>query len=198
MVIAIDGTLLGLAYVKGSRSPDPKPRSLGLYPLQNVRSTAVDHDSVSRSCSARSPPFFFSSFLHPAPPLIIYFLIFNFCLYYFTLICVIYYFTSCTASCCVSVMYSFHLSVALWLIFELCCVVADSVVLATGAHHHVPAGTAVHDRRARLQHDHLLRPRRAPRTHHPHRQMHHWRGNPINRSLLMMQFQLTFTESLVN
>ena len=32
---------------KGARSPDPRPRSIGMYPLQGIRSMATDFDTVS-------------------------------------------------------------------------------------------------------------------------------------------------------
>ncbi len=53
--------------------------------------------------------------------------------------------------------------------------VADAVVLASGADYHVPAGNALHDGRARLQHDDFLPSSGTARAYYSHRQNRHWR-----------------------
>ena len=56
---------------------------------------------------------------------------------------------------------------------SLCCIaVADVVVMAAGADHHVPAGVALHHWRTRLQYDDLLRSRWTSWTYHYDRQNH--------------------------
>lgn len=57
--------------------------------------------------------------------------------------------------------------------------VADAVVLASGADYHVPAGNALHDGRARLQHDDFLPSSGTARAYHSHRQNSHWRCNQL-------------------
>ena len=65
-------------------------------------------------------------------------------------------------------------------VFVCCMAVADVVVVAAGADHHVPAGNALHQRRARLQYDDLLCSRWTSRADHHDRQNHMRRRNIIN------------------
>lgn len=51
-----------------------------------------------------------------------------------------------------------------FIFFYICGIVVYALVMATCAHHDVPAGVALHDRGARLLADHLLRTRGAARA----------------------------------
>ena len=67
----------------------------------------------------------------------------------------------------------------------------DGMVLATSAHHNVPAGIVVHDWRTRLQYDDFLQQGGATWTYHPYRQ-NGYRRRMISCSHVLHQRRFSF------